>query len=142
MQKLVICCKGRVTKRLEKIAKNLEKVAKTVAQPKISMSTLSLKVQSIYIKPILKPKNTCKNTLNLWKNVKIFAQARSSQKCHYFFGLLHLLKSHNWQQRKAQLAIYQPICGLYYKRFRIVIYDCKGMLQFAAYLMIISYAPS
>jgi hypothetical protein len=32
--------------------------------------------------------------------------------------------------------------GLYYKRFRIVIYNHKGTLQFAAYLTIVIYAPS
>ncbi len=34
------------------------------------------------------------------------------------------------------------ICGLYCERFRIVIYDSKGTLQFAAYPMIVIYAPS
>jgi hypothetical protein len=42
--------------KIGKIAKNLGKVAKTVAQLKIYMSKLNLKVRSIYIKPILKPK--------------------------------------------------------------------------------------
>ncbi len=32
--------------------------------------------------------------------------------------------------------------ALYYKRFRIVIYDHKGTLQFAAYLTVVIYAPS
>jgi hypothetical protein len=32
--------------------------------------------------------------------------------------------------------------GLYYKRFKIIIYDCRGSLQFAAYLMIVIYTPS
>ncbi len=32
--------------------------------------------------------------------------------------------------------------GLYYKCFAIVIYDCKGTLQFAAYVTIVIYAPS
>jgi hypothetical protein len=39
----------------------LEKVAKTVAEPKnakISTSKMNLKVQNIYIKPLLKHKNT------------------------------------------------------------------------------------
>jgi len=31
--------------------------------------------------------------------------------------------------------------GLYYKRFRMVIYYHKGTLQFAAYLTIVIYAP-
>jgi hypothetical protein len=34
------------------------------------------------------------------------------------------------------------VSGLYYKRFRIVIYNHKGMLQFVAYLTIIIYTPS
>jgi hypothetical protein len=34
------------------------------------------------------------------------------------------------------------LCGLYYKWFRIIIYSIKGMLQFAAYLTIVIYAPS
>ncbi len=43
-----------------KIGLNFGKVAKTVAKPtiaKISTSKLNLKVQNIYIKPLLKPKN-------------------------------------------------------------------------------------
>jgi hypothetical protein len=40
---------------------------------------------------------------------------------------------------RSLLASFDPV---YYKRFRIVIYNCKGMLQFAAYLMIVIYAPS
>ncbi len=45
----------------KKFAQISEKVAKTVAKSpndKISTSELDLKVQNIYIKPLLKPKNT------------------------------------------------------------------------------------
>jgi hypothetical protein len=50
-----------VTRKLEKIAKILGKVTKTVAKPqdaKISAQKLNLKVPSIFLKPLLKPKNT------------------------------------------------------------------------------------
>jgi hypothetical protein len=43
----------------KQFAQILVKVAQTVA--KISSSKLNLKVQNIYIKPLLKLKNTCKN---------------------------------------------------------------------------------
>jgi hypothetical protein len=49
---------SRVTRRLGKIAQILEKVAKTVAKPKmakISSSKVNLRVQNIYINPLLKP---------------------------------------------------------------------------------------
>ncbi len=51
----------RVTRRWEKFTQILEKVAKKVGKPKndkISASNLDLKVQPIYIKPLLKHKNT------------------------------------------------------------------------------------
>jgi len=47
----------RVARRFEKIALRLENIAKTLAQPKyakISTLKLSLKVQNIYTKPLLK----------------------------------------------------------------------------------------
>jgi hypothetical protein len=46
----------------KKIAQILGKVAKTGVKTKItkiSTSKLNLKVQNIYIEPLLKPKNTC-----------------------------------------------------------------------------------
>jgi hypothetical protein len=50
-----------MTRRLGKICPNLEKVAKTVAKPnknaKTSSSKLNLKVQIIYIYPLLKFQN-------------------------------------------------------------------------------------
>ncbi len=46
---------NRITRRLEKFAQFLEKVAKTIAKPKISSSKVHLKVQHIYINPLLKP---------------------------------------------------------------------------------------
>jgi hypothetical protein len=46
----------------QKSPKFLEKVAKTVTKPKIAnipTPKLNLKVQNIYVKPLLNPKNTC-----------------------------------------------------------------------------------
>ncbi len=40
-----------------KMGLNFGKVAKTVAKPTIAKKKLNLKVQNIYIKPLLKPKN-------------------------------------------------------------------------------------
>ncbi len=50
-----------MTRRLKKIPQILEKVAKKVAKPKfaqVSTLKLNLKVRNIYIKQLLKPKNT------------------------------------------------------------------------------------
>ena len=88
-----------MTRRLGgKICLILEKVAKTVAKAKvanISTSKLNLKAQNIYIKPLLKPKNTCNKpyfeTAYLGKNVKNWAKQKVAQNVT-ILGLLHLLK--------------------------------------------------
>jgi hypothetical protein len=54
-----------------------------------------MKVQNIYIKPLLKPKNTCNKpyfeTAYLGKNVKKWPKQKVAQNVT-IFGLLHLLK--------------------------------------------------
>jgi hypothetical protein len=68
-------------KKIGKNAQILEKVAKTVTKPKIakiSTTKLNLKVQNIYIKQLLKPKNTCNkpyfNTADLGENIKTLSK--------------------------------------------------------------------
>jgi hypothetical protein len=73
----------------------LKKVAKTIAQ--IPITKLNLKFQKFYIKPLLTPKNTNNKpyfeTAYLGENVTKNAKAKSTQKCCYFGGLLHLFKN-------------------------------------------------
>jgi hypothetical protein len=76
----------------------LRKLAKTVAKPKIakiSTSKLNLKVQNIYIKPLLKPKYTWNKpyfkTDYLGENVKKLLKQKGAQNVA-IFGLLNLFK--------------------------------------------------
>jgi hypothetical protein len=46
---------SRLKEGEKKITHRFEKMAKTVAQPKMSTTKLNLKVQNVYIKPLLKP---------------------------------------------------------------------------------------
>jgi hypothetical protein len=74
----------------KKFTKILEKVANTIAKPqttKMSTSNLNLKVQNIYIKPLLRLKNTC--------NKPYFKTAyfgENVSKCCHFLGLIYLFK--------------------------------------------------
>jgi hypothetical protein len=63
---------------------------------KISTSKFNLKVQNIYIKPLLELKNTynkpCLKSAYLRENVKKMFKKKGAQNVTHFFGLLHLFK--------------------------------------------------
>jgi hypothetical protein len=97
--KLSLLLESRVTRRLGKNAQNLEKVAKTVAKPKLlkkSTLKLNLKVQSIFIKPLLKTKTSYNKPdfeiAYLRKIVKNLLSQKVAQKVINFLGLHHVFK--------------------------------------------------
>jgi hypothetical protein len=97
---------ARVTRK--EIAQFLEKVAKTLSKPKIFTSKLKLKVQSIYIKSHLKPKNTFNKPYfeiaYLGESLKNLLEQKSSPKMLPFLGYFIYSKHHNWPPKVAQLA--------------------------------------
>ncbi len=75
---------GWICKQVKKIAKSLERVAETVAQLRKCQSKLHLKVQIVYIKPLLKswnvdPKHVLK--LLLLVSFAIFGPLLRTKKC-------------------------------------------------------------
>jgi hypothetical protein len=77
------------------------------------MTKLNLKTQNIYIKPLLKPKNTynkpCFETGYLGKNVINLHLQKVSPKVAIILGYCILSKNHNKPPNVAQLANNCPI---------------------------------
>jgi len=94
---------------LKKIAKYLEMSCQNSYWNKKSTSKLNLKVQNIYIAPLLKPKKlhnkSCFET-DYGENIKIsFCQKLPKMS---FLELLHLLKNHDKLSKIAKLAKKTP----------------------------------
>jgi hypothetical protein len=105
----------------------LENVAKTVAKPKIAKrftSKLNLRVQNIYIKPLLKPKNTCNKlyfeTNYFGENVKKLLKQKVAKNVTISLGYFIISKSHIWHPKEAQLAKNWLICS-----------PCEGVSPFS-----------
>ncbi len=82
-----------------------KKVAKTDYEPlnaEISTAVFNLKGHSIFIKSVLKPEipSTIFCIAYLGQNIKN-AFAKSSLKCHHFFGLSHLFKKSQFTSKVA-----------------------------------------
>jgi hypothetical protein len=90
----------------------LEKTSQTVAKPKIR-NIYRKKVQSIYIKPLLKPKNTCNKpyfkTAYFGENVKNFLKQKVAQNVTISLGYFIFSKRHNWHLKEAQLTKNHPV---------------------------------
>jgi len=72
-----------------------------------------LKVENIYIKPLLKPQNTynkpCIETAYLSKNVIILLKQKVAKKVAIIFGYFILSKNHTKPPKVAQFANNRPI---------------------------------
>ncbi len=87
------------------------KVAKTVVKPN-NHQNIYIKAQFEIPKHLNKPSfetyKDLQNPYSFKRDCQKLASAKSSPKCHQFFGLLHLIKKQNWHSKVAQFAKYQP----------------------------------
>jgi hypothetical protein len=93
---------------------------------KISTLKLNLKVQNIYITPLLKSKNTfkkpCFETAYLAENVKKCC-VKTSQKCHYFWATSSLQKkSGPIGKILPNLVTQEPVIKLFLTLFVVLLY--------------------
>ncbi len=89
-----------------------QKVAKS-KKAKISTTKLNLKIQNIYIKPLLKPENThnkpCFESAYLGKNVINLHKQKVAQNVAIILGYFIFSKNHNEPPKVAQLEKNCPI---------------------------------
>jgi hypothetical protein len=90
-----------------------QKVAQKVPKAKISTTKLNLKAQNIFIKPLLKPKNTNNKPhfeiAYLGENVFNLLHQKVAQNITISFGYFIFSKNHIEPPKVAQLAKNRPI---------------------------------